>query len=230
MILDDLLVVVPVHDEVRLLDACLTRIGDASRHLPIAGPRLRTVVVLDACRDGSARVAARHDVEVVACEARNVGLARALGVATAARDVSDPSRAWVAATDADSLVPGTWLLDHLLAAERHDLLVGPVVPDSSDLHPAVLREWRLRHARSGHHVHGANLGVRLSTYAAAGGFPGLETGEDVALVERARRDGARLTGAARPVVTAARQHGRAPGGFAAYLAALALEVLPGATT
>ncbi|GAA1477585.1 glycosyltransferase [Nocardioides aestuarii] len=227
---DDLLVVVPAHDEEEQLDQCLTSFRRAVGALGPEGPRVHLVVVLDDCRDDSEAIARRHDVEVVSCAVRNVGVGRAVGVAVGRRHVTDPDRAWVATTDADSRVPTTWLLDHLRAAEAYDLLVGPVLPDPSGLHPSVLREWQRRHTRAGHHVHGANLGVRLASYDAAGGFPPLATGEDVALVHRARRQGARVTGAARPVVTAPRQQGRAPGGFAAYLAALALEVLPGSAT
>lgn len=230
MTIDDLLVVVPAHDEEELLDGCLTSIRRAVGALGPGSPRVQQVVVLDDCRDGSEAVARRHDVEVVSRAVRNVGVARAVGVAVARRHVSDPARGWVATTDADSRVPTTWLLDHLRAAEEHDLLVGPVLPDPSSLHPAVLREWRRRHTRTGHHVHGANLGIRLAAYDAAGGFPPVVTGEDVALVDAVRGSGARVSGRARPVVTAARQQGRAPAGFAAYLAALALEVLPGSAT
>lgn len=225
--IDHLLVVVPAHDEEELLDDCLTLTGRAAAVLGAGGPQVHRVVVLDDCRDGSEAVARRHDVEVVTCAVENVGVARAVGVAVARRHVADPARAWIATTDADSRVPASWFLDHLAASEQHDLLVGPVVPDPSSLHPAVLREWRRRHTRVGHHVHGANLGIRLAAYDVAGGFAPVPTGEDVTLVDAARRSGARVTGVGRPVMTATRQQGRAPAGFAAYLAALALEVLPG---
>ncbi len=226
MNVDDLLVVVPVHDEESVLDDCLAHLDAAVDALGTGGPRVRRVVVLDSCRDDSEAVASRHPGEVVRCEARNVGTARALGVSTWAPGVTDPSRAWVASTDADSRVPVTWLLDHLQAAAEHDLLVGPVLPDPVGLAPAVLREWRRRHTRVAHHVHGANLGVRLSTYLECGGFPPLTSGEDAALVAAARRAGARTTGRSRPVVTSSRSHGRAPAGFAAYLRDLAHEVMP----
>ena len=225
--IDDLLVVVPAHDEEELLRECLASIRRAVGALGPGGPRVHRVAVLDDCSDGSEAEVARHDVEVVSCAVRNVGVARAVGVAVGRRHVADPARAWLATTDADSRVPATWLLDHLAAAAEHDVLVGPVAPDPAGLHPSVLGEWRRRHTRVGHHVHGANLGIRLAAYDAAGGFPPVATGEDVALVDRARRHDARVTGGGAPVVTASRQQGRAPSGFAAYLAALALEVLPG---
>lgn len=222
--LDDLLVVVPAHDEEERLDHCLTALAVARARVP-EDVVVRTVVVLDACSDRSAEVAAVHDVDTVVCQVRNVGTARALGVLAAARGVADPRRAWVATTDADSVVPTGWLRDHLRAAAGHDLLVGRVVPDDAEVAPPVLAEWGRRHRRRAHHVHGANLGIRLSTYVSLDGFRPLPSGEDVALVQEARRRGARTTGRGSAVVTSGRLRGRAPAGFADYLADLAQEVL-----
>lgn len=68
------------------------------------------------------------------------------------------------------------------------------------------------------HIHGANLGVSAEAYATAGGFMGLETGEDVALVEALRASGARITWSRAPrVVTSVRPNFKAPGGFGATL-------------
>lgn len=212
-----LLVVVPAHDEEALLGPCLDHVAAAAAHV---GPSVavRTVVVLDSCSDRSARVAAARDVEVVHCHERNVGVARALGVEHAARDVADATGTWIASTDADSRVGPTWLAEHLLAADLgHDVLVGRLRPDPTDLVPAVLREWHRRHRGTVGHVHGANLGVRLSAYVGCGGFLPLPTGEDVALVDALRAHGARIASGGTPVVTSGRLHARAPDGFASYL-------------
>jgi len=219
-----LLVVVPAHDEEGTLARCLSHVARAVREVGSLATT-RTVVVLDACSDRSAEVAAGHDVEVVTCELRNVGAARALGVDVAARDVADAAGAWVATTDADSRVGPGWLLEHLAAARAgHDALVGRVRPEPADLAGPVLDEWHRRHRVGSRHVHGANLGVRLAAYRSVGGFPPLATGEDVALVRALREAAGTVADGGTPVVTSARSRARAPGGFASYLRTLAREV------
>lgn len=222
MTIEHLAVVVPAHDEAELLGRCLTHVDAAVAALGPRPPEVRVVVVLDACTDGTAAVAARAGagVDVVPCAARNVGVARGLGVDAATGD-ADPAATWVAVTDADSAVPVGWLRDHLAAAASYDVLVGAVRPDAADVTPRVLDRWLAAHTRVGHHVHGANLGVRLSAYRAVGGFRPLATGEDVALVADLRARGARVTGGGHPVVTSGRRVGRAPSGFAGYLQTLA---------
>ncbi len=221
---DRVLVVVPAHDEEALLGRCLASIAAAAERLP-ERVVVRTVVVLDDCSDATADVAAEHGVATVGTRVRNVGAARALGVAVASRDAPDEAATWVATTDADSHVDRAWLADHLAAARAgHDALVGPVRPDPADVLPVVLREWHRRHQAPGRHVHGANVGVRLSAYRAVGGFPPVVTGEDVALVEALLAHGAPVARGGAPVLTSGRTDGRAPDGFAAYLGALALDL------
>ncbi|ERK72928.1 hypothetical protein N136_00718, partial [Leifsonia aquatica ATCC 14665] len=71
------------------------------------------------------------------------------------------------------------------------------------------------------HVHGANLGVRASAYAEAGGVLPLVVGEDVDLVARVRASGRPVVESEQhPVLTSARLDGRAPDGYAAHLRAL----------
>ncbi|MFC6344030.1 hypothetical protein ACFP8W_18770, partial [Nocardioides hankookensis] len=71
-------------------------------------------------------------------------------------------------------------------------------------------------------VHGANLGVRLTAYLEAGGFPEVREHEDVALFEAVLRTGRPWVTGTR-VTTSARLRGRTPGGFAGYLRALTRE-------
>ncbi|ANH39753.1 Glycosyl transferase family 2 [Nocardioides dokdonensis FR1436] len=233
---DRVVVVVPAHDEEDVLGRCLEDIADAAAQARVLRVRVDVVVVLDDCTDGSLAVASEHDVQVVETDARCVGAARALGVGVAtghpdrlaAVGPDDERRTWVATTDADSRVPGSWLLDHLAAAHHgHDLLVGPVLPDADELDPAVLAAWHDRHRTGRLHVHGANLGVRLSAYRAVGGFADLATGEDVALVQALLALDVPTVRQGRPVVTSARERGRAPDGFAGYLRALRLAVAEG---
>lgn len=232
--IESLVVVVPVHDEQDVLGGCLASIAASARTLRAARattPRIEVVVVLDACTDASAVVAAAHDVRVVHTGARCVGAARGLGVDAAASAVpTAPERVWVATTDADSRVPTSWLEDHLAAAEGgQDLLVGAVLPDADELDAPVLAAWHERHRTGRLHVHGANLGVRLSAYRTVGGFGDLRTGEDVALVRALLELGVPTGRQGRPVVTSARERGRAPDGFAGYLRALRIAVAEGAS-
>lgn len=227
---DAVAVVVPARDEEDLLPACLDSVTAAVAAVHAAHPSVRTriVVVLDACRDGSARaVAGRDGVVALTIDAACVGLARSRGVEAAAEwSATVGGRSlWVASTDADSVVPPDWLTTHVgRAADGLALVVSTVVPRPGDLSPAALSAWHQRHTTAdGHdHVHGANLGFTLDAYRTAGGFPPLHTHEDVHLVSAMRAAGvpAVATGAV-PVVTSGRRTGRAPGGFAHYLDELA---------
>jgi len=216
-------VVIPARDEEETLEACIASVEDAADRVGVA---VDVVLVLDACTDGSAEVAARHPgVRTASVAFRNVGRSRAHGVELAVA-ANDAHGLWLAFTDADSRVPRGWLAEHLRAAARADAYIGAVVPVLNDLDPVRRRVWVDGHppgATLGH-VHGANLGMRASAYRTAGGFAPLDTAEDVDLAERLRASGAVILSSERePVVTSARLNGRAPRGYAGYLDALAVE-------
>ena len=235
---DRVVVVVPARDEERLLPACLDSIREARRALAQRRPELgvEVMVVLDRCTDRSAQVVAGYgDVRSLVSTAGCVGAARAAGVAAALPPTCAHRRTWLASTDADTQVPADWLLAQVeFADEGLDLVLGTVVP--YDLETRVLRAWSQRHhLGEGHpHVHGANLGVRASSYLAAGGFAAVPLHEDVLLAEAVKASGSAwvATDAVR-ARTASRRRGRVSGGFATYLRELASEVTdvapPGAT-
>jgi hypothetical protein len=226
--LDRVLVVIPVRDEASLLGRQLAAVATAAAALRRTRPdvEVTTTVVLDSCRDASAEIATRYPlIEAVTVDVANVGAARRIGLEHVRRERHvDAERTWVACTDADSEVPGHWLTAQLaLAARGFDLVLGTVWPDPADAAPDRLVRWWRRHTlHDGHpHVHGANLGFRLSSYDAVGGFRDLATGEDVDLVDRMRDAGVSWTAASRlPVLTSGRLDGRAPAGFADYLLSL----------
>jgi hypothetical protein len=225
---DRVLVVIPVRDEAFLLGRQLEAVATASAALRRTRPdvEVSATVVLDCCRDESADVADGFpDVRAVTVDVGCVGTARRIGIEQARRHPpAGADRTWVACTDADSEVPGHWLTAQLaLAARGFDLVIGTVWPDAGDSSPERLARWWSRHTlHEDHpHVHGANLGFRLSAYDAVGGFRALATGEDVDLVERLRDAGTSWTAASRhPVLTSGRLVGRAPAGFADYLLSL----------
>lgn len=219
-------VVIPAHNEQDTLDDCLASVTSAAHALREASVDI--VLVLDDCDDGSAEIARRHsEIEVLTITAARVGAARAAGATYALVGCSpdDLTRTWLATTDADSVVPVGWLVHHQrIAHAGADALIGAVVPRLDELDPVRAGRWRASHqpgATLGH-VHGANLGVRASAYRAAGGFPSIGEDEDVDLVRALRAADASITETEdAPVVTSARLKGRAPHGYADYLAALA---------
>ncbi|PKW26555.1 glycosyltransferase [Phycicoccus duodecadis] len=222
-------VAVPARDEERLVGACLDSVRVAADRLLAARPdvTVEVVLALDRCVDGTAAVAARHPVTLLAIDAGCVGVARreavATGLSAPRARAADPRATWVANTDADCAVPPGWLTRQVALAESGtDLVVGTVVPvDVVD--PAVLLAWRARHRlREGHgHVHGANLGVRAAAYLEAGGFAEVGLHEDVGLVTRVRDAGHPWVATDRVRVrTSGRSSSRVEGGFATYLAAL----------
>ena len=79
--------------------------------------------------------------------------------------------------------------------------------------------------RDGHrHVHGANLGVRASTYFKIGGFQAMTAHEDIDLIRRLEAADAHIQWCGRaPVVTSTRPDGRATDGFSAYLRRLGAD-------
>lgn len=224
--------VVPAHNEQALIGACLDALVVAARHARTEYPdvRVRIVVVADSCTDDTALIAsATPGIDVLSLHAKTVGAARAEGVDFALTAFGhDPAfdatgvTGWIANTDADSAVPENWFTTHIeLAQSGVDVLVGTVRPDFYDLTLQQIDAWEARHTPGmpNGHVHGANLGIRASTYLTAEGFQQLAEHEDVDLVTRARARGARvLATAGCEVLTSGRQVGRTPGRYARHLA------------
>ncbi len=224
--IETVLVVIPANNEQAAIGACLDALLSARRHADDAlGGRVdsRAVVVLDSCVDATeAQITAAHGVRVIHARLARAGSARAFGVAHARRGLDiEPSRVWIASTDADSRVPVDWITTMIRCAERGaDVVLGTVRPDVART-SSTYRQWRRRYVISdGHpHVHGANLGLRANVYDRIGGWPLLAFDEDVELARRAEAhaDISVVRTGAIPVVTSARLTGRAPHGFAGYL-------------
>ena len=201
-------VVVPAHNEQEHLPACLAALRGTV-----------VIVVADACTDRTAEVARRGGAVVVEIGARNVGVARAVGV----RELLRRGASWVATTDADTLVPPGWLTAQLeYAARGWDAVVGTVaVTDWTGHPPKRPAAYAHRYASDRAPVHGANLGFTAHAYVTAGGFPPIPTGEDHALVNAMERAGHRVLRTSRVrVVTSARHRYRAPHGFGHLLTTL----------
>ncbi len=222
--IEEVVVVVPAHDEEARLGGCLAAIADAAAHPHLSGVGVHVVVALDACHDASAAIAAAlPDVITVRLAVRSPGRARRAGVAAGlARTRAAPASTWLATTDADSEVPHSWLASQLdLAASGWDGVAGTVEVGDWDGHEARVRgEYgrllasRVRPGGAHTHVYGANLGVRASAYLAAGGFPRLALAEEAALWARLAATGHRLLHTRDVVVTTSgRRDPRAVGGL-----------------
>jgi glycosyltransferase involved in cell wall biosynthesis len=229
--IDAVAVVIPARNEEVLVSRALHAVRRATREaqaLHGAGaPRIYVVLVADDCQDATAQLAREVvGVEVHEIAAGSVGVARATGIDVALAsllsvDGVTPERVWIANTDADSVVPPHWINDQLaIASAGIDVMIGTVRPDFDDLSPVQVDHWMATHTpgEPNGHVHGANLGVRARLYLAAGGFhPQLEH-EDVDLVSRLERAGARFVAAdSCEVLTSGRLYGRTPGGYAGFL-------------
>ena len=220
-------VVVPARDEEDRIGARLESLAAAVRR---AGRPTVVCVVADRCRDATAELARAAGVEVVRNDrpltigdVRNLGFRR---VASRLGGVTE--RTWLLGTDADTVVPPTWIADHLRYAETGVAAVAGAV-DLDDPHrlpaDALARYTRLVAARVAGRTHGhayaANLGVRADAFLQVGGYPGVLSGEEHALLARLRHAGHRvLCPTDVRARTSARTTGRARGGLADLLCAL----------
>lgn len=224
-------VVVPARDEEALLPGCLEALAVAVRNSPIP---VRTIVVLDSCTDASPEICRLHGVEAIEVAFANVGRARHAGVTRAVQTGVPASSLWVANTDADSRVTPDWVTEQVrLADEGADAILG-LADIGADPQLSVLRAhqaaYRRRILPNGchRHVHGANLGIRASTYLEAGGFPPLTDHEDRQLILRVRamRSPVVVTTTGVRVETSGRTVGRCEEGFAHTIAGLTDDSMP----
>jgi hypothetical protein len=239
----DVLVAVPAHDEQDRIDACLRSVVDAVARARAEGVVAEAVVGVAAhrCTDQTvaraSRCLARSAVAGAVWEdsiADTVGEVRARAIRRLNHLLRPGSRQrWVFNTDADSIVPLDWISTCLrLAHASGSTAVAGLVElvdwqataqARRDYHRILMAGLR----PTGHtHVYGANLAIRMDAYAAVGGFPAVEHGEDQAIVQRLRGTGHAVLTPVRPVVrTSARMPGRAAHGLGALLQTLV--ALPG---
>jgi Glycosyl transferase family 2 len=211
-------IAIPAHNEATSLAACLDSVLLAARHPALDGEQTDVIVVLDACTDASIQIAASRGVRTVSVNARNVGVARALG----ARCLLGAGARWLAFTDADSRVAPDWLVAQL--ALRADAVCGCIEVDDWTGRTEEVRRRFLEgytHADGHRHIHGANLGVSSHAYRRCGGFQPVKVSEDVALVDALLQCEANIVWSSAPrVTTSARADARARGGFGDTLSAL----------
>lgn len=216
-------VVIPAHNEERVIERCLTSVMQSARHDALNGRSVGIVVVLDDCSDGTRAIVAELGIAHIEVSARSVGAARAAGAA----HMLAKGATWLAFTDADSHVAPDWLARQV--GLNADAVCGTVSVYDWHLYPDVVRhryEADYRDADGHRHIHGANLGVCARAYAKAGGFLPLTQDEDVALIASLLARGADVAFSAAPrVSTSARIVNRVKGGFGGLIARLCAEPL-----
>lgn len=222
-------VVIPARNEQDNIADCLYSVGAAMQRLRRQRHHITcgTTVVLDSCTDDTAAIAESFNACGVVTDTGCVGAARHSGatdtIARARRAGIADRELWLANTDADSTVSDTWLLSQVLLSDSGiDVVIGTVTP--AGLTEEINGLWhRQHHLTEGHqHVHGANLGMRASTYVEAVGFAPLPLHEDRDLVDRVKSVTDRWVATHRTnVMTSGRLHSRVDGGFATYVANLA---------
>ena len=221
-------IIVPARNEEEHIALCLESIRASTNQLQREYPYVAcdVIVVADRCTDRTGAIVAGYGDRSITSTVGRVGGARHMGAIdaiTRSRHAGIPDhQVWLANTDADSSVPETWLsAQFALANTGFDVVIGTVTPAGLD--PRLDRIWRQRHqlAEGHHHVHGANLGLRASTYVQAGGFAAVSLHEDLDLVNRVKARTTRwMTTHQTNVRTSARTQSRVDGGFASYLADL----------
>ena len=121
-------ILIPARNEEQLLPRCLHSVVQACSVLP-QNVTYDVVVVVDSSTDSTRTIAQSllpgHGI-VLSAEVGIVGKARAIAAATALKRHKGPAeRCWLANTDADCCVPGSWLVDHLsFAVEGIEAIAG----------------------------------------------------------------------------------------------------------
>ncbi|MDX6281839.1 MAG: hypothetical protein QOH03_2910 [Kribbellaceae bacterium] len=223
-------IVIPAHNEERLIAACLRALQQAIASVAVP---VQVCVVADRCADATVEIATATmpDAAVLRTDrSLALGWVRDLGMRNLMADleVHDPAKVWLLGTDADTCVRPDWIERQLAHANAGaDAVTGLV-----DLQPAHHLSAELRSAYRAlvgerirpadhDHIHGANFGVRASAYAEVGGYRALDTGEDRDLWFRLQAAGhSMLQPRDLDVLTSARTTGRARGGLADLLATL----------
>ncbi|MGH2857823.1 MAG: glucosyl-3-phosphoglycerate synthase, partial [Solirubrobacteraceae bacterium] len=231
-------VVIPARDEERRIGACLRALAAQT-----VGPRaFETIVVLDACRDETAREAARAADELalrlttVSGPGIGAGAARRAGMDAACERLlaAEAPNGLIACTDADSTPAPDWLerqLAHVAGGARAIAGLIELDPEEAATLPEGVQKrrgadaaGRLRRLRRSepeaghHHFAGASIGVTAEVYRSVGGIEPLAALEDAGFAARLRERGVPILRASDVRVrTSARSNGRATRGLAVDL-------------
>lgn len=178
-------VIVPAHDEARLIGRGLAAIAAAAERAP---EPVEVVVVANRCRDATAEIAEQAGAVVVANDARNLSAVRNAGAAAATGDV-------LVTVDADCLLSPFALADvaQLLATGRYVGGGTRVVPERRS--PGIVATYAaVGLVTAVTRLSAGSFWCRRADFEAIGGFDeGLLVGEDLDFARRLRAHG-RATG------------------------------------
>ncbi|MHB1468046.1 MAG: glucosyl-3-phosphoglycerate synthase [Solirubrobacteraceae bacterium] len=238
-------VVVPARDEAQRIAACLVALASQLELVPAS---YETIVVLDGCRDETARVVSSFHERHESCRLHAIELERPVGVGRARRVGMDVAcerllavgrtEGLIASTDADSVVAPDWLARQLELVGEGARAIGGLIAlhggEAGAIGEAVAeRDARARmrmaavlaasaeqaSAVEHHHFSGASLSLTAETYRRCGGLPVRAALEDEALEAELRARGVPIHRSRTVrVTTSARLDGRAPRGLARDLA------------
>lgn len=222
-------ILIPARNEEQLLPRCLYSVLNACEYLPY-GCSFDVALVVDSSIDrtfeiGKSIIGSKGTL--LSLKSGNVGYVRRVAAQIAlGRYKGSLSQCWLANTDADCIVPLTWLSHQLSLAEAGTKAIAGIVKvESFAEHNRFVSErfrksYILNPDGTHPHVHGANIGIRADAYVSAGGWQALETAEDHALWNRLRElKVPQISDTKLCVITSGRRVGRAPKGFADALAA-----------
>jgi glycosyltransferase involved in cell wall biosynthesis len=220
-----ILVAVPARNEAHTVGACIESIDRAAGCIR---NDVTVVVAADSCTDETASIA--RSVEVSSCHLSVIegtwgraGATRAAAVEQGLTQLgARASTAWIANTDADCVVPRSWLRLQTTMAWSVDAIGGIVRLDPHTTESGLLEAFEASYRLDGDrhpHVHGANIGVSARAYLSVRGWSKhTAVGEDHLLWNALVADGHRVSQAtALRVVTSARVCSRVVGGFATDL-------------
>jgi glucosyl-3-phosphoglycerate synthase len=232
-------VVIPARNEAASVADCLAALAEQS----IPATAFETVLVADACTDGTEEVAVAAaqrlglPLTVIPGPGAGSGPARRIGMDAAADRLLSAGRpdGLIATTDADSRPAPDWLarqLAHLAGGAQ--VVAGLIELDEAEaarLPAQVLQRRESEAARrlahvfelepeaAHHHFAGASLGVTAAVYRRVGGIQDPPALEDEAFASRLREHGVPVLRAADVrVSTSARAEGRARRGLSVDLA------------
>ncbi len=220
-----MVVAIPARDEADSIRECIQSIDRSSAEVPLP---VMVVVAADSCTDRTFHVACRTrtehcDLDVIKGNWGRAGAARAAAVHHGLHNLAtDRGPVWIANTDADCVVPPTWLRVQLDLATDLDVVAGIVELAPETTAPAMFEAFTSAyHVDGDHHthVHGANIGMCATAYVAVGGWcVHTVVGEDHVIWNASKEVGHRMrqTTSLR-VVTSARTSSRVHGGFATGL-------------
>ncbi len=179
-------VVIPTYNEQENIAQCLVSL----RHQTVPRGEYEIIVVDGGSADQTREIAKKYADQVFIQTSRKVGGARNDGVMAAHGDV-------VATTDADSIVPPTWIETIRKGFEDKDVvqLYGPVYPIEESIRNSISLLLANTFSRLGYYTRifyytlGCNTAFRKDAFIQAGMYGCIDAGDDLEIALRMKKFG-----------------------------------------